>query len=89
MRNSPELSLVAIWTPSTEIGRLGVARPSSLSLVPLTSARETLTAACAGGARAAQRMETNARAIASRNLRPVTMPPDRAPGRALVHDDAR
>jgi hypothetical protein len=44
---APELSLVPIWTPSTVIGRLAVALPSIRSLSPLTSARETVTAAWA------------------------------------------
>ena len=40
-----------ICTPSTVIGRLAIADPSILSRSPLTSARETVTAACAVSAR--------------------------------------
>jgi hypothetical protein len=36
---------VVIWTPSTVIGRPAIALPSIRSLSPLTSARETVTAA--------------------------------------------
>jgi hypothetical protein len=43
----PAPSLVAIATPSTVIVRLAIARPSSLSLVPLSSARLMLTVAMA------------------------------------------
>jgi hypothetical protein len=45
--NEPELLLVAICTPSTVIARRATARPSIRSLLPLTSARDTDTAACA------------------------------------------
>lgn len=67
----PELLLVVIWTPSTVIGRLAVALPSIRSLVPLTSARATLTAACADPARLTSRTATTANATATRKLRPV------------------
>lgn len=43
----PEPSLVPMATPSTVIVVLARAWPSILSCVPLTSAREMLTAACA------------------------------------------
>lgn len=43
----PEPSLVPMATPSTVMVRLGLAWPSILSCVPLSSAREMLTAACA------------------------------------------
>jgi len=69
---APELSLVPIWTPSTVIGRLAVAVPSIRSRSPLTSARETLTAAWAVPARAtdiAAVKDTNTNA--SRLRRPV------------------
>ncbi|MET0663511.1 MAG: hypothetical protein ABWZ42_10305 [Ilumatobacteraceae bacterium] len=41
----PELLLTVICTPSTVIALFAAAVPSMRSLVPLTSARETLTAA--------------------------------------------
>jgi hypothetical protein len=43
--NLPDPSLVVICTPSTVIGRLAIADPSIFSRSPLTSARDTLTAA--------------------------------------------
>jgi hypothetical protein len=45
--NLPPPSLVPMATPSTVIVRLGLAWPSIRSCVPLSSAREMLTAACA------------------------------------------
>jgi len=71
-RKLPELLLVAIFTPSTVMARLAVARPSIRSLVPLTSARDTLTAACAGAARLTSRIAIAARARKTPLLRPVT-----------------
>src|SRR5918911_3417517 len=45
--NLPAPSLVPMATPSTVMVRLGLAWPSIRSWVPLSSAREMLTAACA------------------------------------------
>lgn len=45
--NLPPPSLVPMATPSTVIVRLGLAWPSRRRFVPLSSAREMLTAACA------------------------------------------
>jgi len=43
----PDASLVPMATPSTVMVRLALARPSIRNCVPLISAREMLTAACA------------------------------------------
>ena len=71
-RKLPALLLVAILTPSTVIGRFVVARPSMRSVVPLTSAWDTLTTACAGAARLTSRTASTVRVINTRFLRPVT-----------------
>ena len=71
-RKLPALLLVAIRTPSTVIGRFVVARPSMRSVVPLTSAWDTLTSACAGAARLTSRTASTVRVINTRFLRPVT-----------------
>ena len=65
----PEPSLVAICTPSTVIARFAVALPSIRSLVPLTSARDTLTAAWAAPARATNMKDISTSANATRYLR--------------------
>jgi hypothetical protein len=70
--NDPSLLLVAICMPSTVIGRLAVALPSIRSLSPLTSARETVTAAWAIPAKATERTAVrNPSANAIRLRRPV------------------
>ena len=62
----PAASLSPMATPSTVIARLAVAWPSIRSLVPLSSARDMLTVACAaGGARGAP-IRTSNPAMASR-----------------------
>jgi hypothetical protein len=66
----PELLLVVICAPSTVIGLLALARPSIRSLVPLTSARETLTAACADPAGATSRSAMVPSTVAMRDVRP-------------------
>ena len=48
MRNRPPESLRPITTPSTVMSRFAVAVPSSRRVVPLSSARDTDTAADAG-----------------------------------------
>jgi len=78
----PELLLVVICTPSTVIGRLATAEPSIFSLSPLTSARDTLTAACADCARATERTAITVKsAHATRYRRPVMI---RLPSPAML-----
>src|SRR5687768_7294086 len=66
MRKLPSLPLVPIWTPSTVMAREGDALPSTRSRSPLSSARLTLTVACAGPTPARSRTSVAARATASR-----------------------
>ena len=59
-----------IDTPSTVIVLLAAAEPSIRSLSPLTSARETLTAACADSASPTERTAVTAKSANTlRNLR--------------------
>ncbi len=64
----PAPSLVPIATPSTVIVRLAVARPSIRSRVPLSSARETVTAAWAVTGRASRPTRTSS-PMAARRVR--------------------
>jgi hypothetical protein len=57
----PELLLVVICTPSTVIAWLAAACPSIRNLLPLSSARDTPTAACAVPLKAADRPATATR----------------------------
>src|SRR5215211_4377273 len=66
----PEPSLVPIATPSTVIVRLAVAWPSIRSCVPLSSAREMLTAACAAEATTSAPIRTSAPTCARRAYAP-------------------
>lgn len=59
IRNLPPPSLVPMVTPSTVIVRLGVALPSIRSVVPLSSAREMVTAAWAVEATRSAPIRTN------------------------------
>jgi len=78
----PELLLNAICTPSTLIGCPDAARPSMRSLVPLTSARVTVTAAWATSARVADttaivsRLATPAKSAVTRIRRLGMVSPD-------------
>src|SRR4051812_15573431 len=58
-RKLPAPSLVVTWVPSTVIGELGAAVPSTRSRVPLSSARETRTVADAAGAATPARTTTS------------------------------
>ena len=70
--NDPSLLLVPICMPSTVIGRPAMAVPSIRSLSPLTSARETVTAAWAVPTKAIDRTAVrNPSANAIRLRRPV------------------
>jgi hypothetical protein len=62
----PDPSLVPIATPSTVMVRLGLAWPSIRSCVPLSSAREMLTAACAAEATRSAPIRTSVPTIARR-----------------------
>src|SRR5918911_863221 len=66
----PEPSLVPMATPSTVIVRLGLAWPSIRSCVPLSSAREMLTAACAAEATTSAPITTSAPTSARRAYEP-------------------
>jgi hypothetical protein len=68
----PAASLVAIATPSTVIVRFGIAVPSILSLVPLTSAREMLTSASAADAASAAAITTSKPIEAKRHRLPTS-----------------
>lgn len=69
---SPEPLLVVIATPSTVIGLLAAARPSIRNRLPPTSARLTVTAACATSAMATKSRATMATAAhTARDLRPA------------------
>jgi IMP dehydrogenase len=82
----PELLLVAIWTPSTVIGRLTAARPSIFNREPLTSALETLTAASADSVTANEsRAAAATTASPTRYLRHVMS----TPGSYPVFDPSR
>ena len=75
----PEPSLVPMATPSTVMVRLALACPSILSWVPLSSAREMLTAACATDATTSAPITTSM-PIKTRRVA-------RAPRRTLRDDD--
>jgi len=75
--NLPAPSLVPMPSPSTEIVRLGLACPSMRSCVPLSSAREMLTAACAAEATTSAPIRTST---------PTTATRAEAPDRALRDD---
>jgi hypothetical protein len=64
--NLPAPSLVPMATPSTVMVWLGLAWPSMRSWVPLSSAREMLTAACATGATTSAPITTSIPTIARR-----------------------
>src|SRR5215204_6640578 len=66
----PEPSLVPMATPSTVMVRLGLAWPSMRSCVPLSSAREMLTAACAAEATTRAPIRTRAPTSARRAYEP-------------------
>src|SRR5215207_9050891 len=68
--NLPPPSLVPMATPSTVIVRLGLACPSILSWVPLSSAREMLTAACAAEATTSAPIRTSVPTSARRAYAP-------------------